>query len=268
MAKLMGGTALVTGASSGIGAEFARQLARRGLDLVLVARRQDRLDALAQELSKKYPVRIETHSADLAQEDGVRLVEECIRGQENLTLLVNNAGFGAGGPFAEVDFQPQMDMLNVHILASVRLTRAALPGMLRRGAGGVIQVASVAGFLSSPGSTIYGSSKAFLVAFTDGLRPELHGSGVHVQALCPGFTVTEFHDHVDLVKMKRTEVPGFLWMSCENVVKDSLDGFERGKTIVVPGVYYKIAVALLQNRWIADLVRAAAVTRRPKKSTD
>lgn len=267
MAKFSGGTALVTGASSGIGAEFARQLAWRGLDLVLVARRKERLDTLAQELAKKYSVKVETLSADLAQEDGVRRVEECIREQQNLALLVNNAGFGAGGAFAEVDFQPQMDMINVHILASVRLTRAALPGLLGRGAGGVIQVASVAGFLSSPGSTIYGSTKTFLIAFTDGLQAELRGSGVQVQALCPGFTVTEFHDHPDLVRMQRSDVPGFLWTTCEYVVKASLDGFERGKTLVVPGGYYKIAVALLQNRWIADLVRAVAADRRSKKSS-
>lgn len=267
MEKITSGTALVTGASSGIGAEFARQLAQRGLDLVLVARRKERLETLAQELAGSYPVKIETLSADLTQDEGVRSVEEYIRGQKDLTLLVNNAGFGAGGQFAEVDFQPQMDMINVHILASVRLTRAALPGLLRRARGGVIQVASVAGFIPSPGSTIYGSTKAFLIAFTDGLQPELRGTGVHVQALCPGFTVTEFHDHLELVKMKRSEVPAFLWMTCENVVRASLDGFEHGKTIVVPGGYYKIAAALVQNRWVADLVRAVAAGRRSKKLT-
>jgi len=227
-------TALITGASSGIGAAFARKLAGLGYDLVLVARRGDRLAALAAELEAAHGIRAETLVADLIDEDGVKRVAGCIASIPNLELLINNAGVGTEGRFCEAEIGPQIDMIRLHVLASVRLTRAALPGMVRRRHGAVINVASLAGFMALPGNVTYCATKGYLITFSKALALELTGAGVRVQALCPGFTHTEFHD--DLQDFHKTRMPKILWMPAEAVVDASLRGLARGEVVCIPGL--------------------------------
>jgi len=234
-------TALITGATSGIGAEFARQLARQGYDLILSGRREQKLRALAQDLAQTHGVRAEVLVCDLAQQAGQAALEAAIGALPQLDLLVNNAGFGFEGSFAESDPQAHLDMIQVHVSASVRLARAALPGMLRRASGAIINVASVAAFLPHlPGSVTYSATKAYLVMFSQTLSQELYGSGVKVQALCPGFTITDFHDRPGLESFRRSNYPSFAWLSVEKVVRDSLSDLRRGRVVSVPGGLYKL----------------------------
>lgn len=234
--------ALITGASSGIGEVFARKLAARGYDLILVARRDDRLRTLAASL----PTQVEVLNADLASEAGLAAVERAIRECARLELLVNNAGFGTLGRFWEVDLAGQVRMHEVHVMATLRLTHAALAGMVPRGRGGVISVSSVAAFGQSPGNVSYCATKAWINSFTEGLDMELRSvrSPVKVQALCPGFTMTEFHETLG---MDRKLIPNFLWMKAGDVVDASLKGYDCGKVIVVPGWKYKIGAALMKH---------------------
>jgi hypothetical protein len=233
--------AVVTGASSGIGEVFARTLAARGFDLLLIARRRDRLDALARELGG------EVLPADLTRDDDLARVEARLSGAANLELLVNNAGFGAGGAFAKADLAPQDAMHRLHILATLRLTHAALPGMVARRKGGIINVSSVAAFLTNPGAIGYCSTKAWINSFTEGLYLELKSmnSPVRVQALCPGFVYSEFHD---TAKMDRRKLaPPAWWLKAEMVVAESLDGLDRGKLFVIPSVRYRMLVAVMNT---------------------
>jgi short-subunit dehydrogenase len=245
--QTINGTALVTGASSGIGEVFARRLAARGYDLVLVARREDRLQALASELHDQLRVKASVLAADLGQMDGIRRVEECIVSLPELELLVNNAGFGVIGAFSDVEEEKSVAMLMVHDMATVRLTRAALPGMIARHHGGVINVSSTAAFLPLGGNVMYTSTKAFLNAFTQALAFELRGSRVKVQALCPGFTYTGYHDTPEFQDDDyRARIPKFLWMRADAVVDQSLRALARGQVIFIPG--FKNRLAALAGR--------------------
>jgi short-subunit dehydrogenase len=234
--------ALVTGASSGIGETFARKLAARGFDLILTARRADRLEKLAREL----PVQAEVIAADLVTEAGLEAVEQAISGCARLEMLVNNAGFGTLGRFWEAKLEGQENMHRLHVLATMRLTHAALPGMVARARGAVINVSSVAAFAQSLGNVSYCSTKAWMNSFTEGLDMELRGirSPVQVQALCPGFTVTEFHD---MAGVDRKDIPGFLWMNADDVVETSLRSLGRRKVILIPGWKYKLAATMMRH---------------------
>ena len=249
----MSDTALVTGASSGIGAAFARQLAARGYNLILVGRRQERLSALADELRQRYPVTAEVLPADLADPAGIGRVEVRIRETGCLTMLVNNAGFGSGGYFAGIDLAGQLDMIQVHIVASIRLCRAALPGMLALNRGGIINVSSVSAFVPMPGSATYSATKVYLINFSQALQAELSGTGVRVQALCPGFTRTGFHDTPEFENFDRGRIPGFMWLSAEEVAADSLRALDRGQVVRVPGLRYRLGL-LLVNRATTSLL--------------
>jgi short-subunit dehydrogenase len=239
----MPGLALITGGSSGLGAAFATQLAAKGYNLLLVARRADRLEALAKDLDWQHDVRVETLVADLTTPDGLAAAEKRIYAAEDLEILINNAGFGTMGKFFQADVEVQEEMHRLHIIAPLRLTRAALEGMVERGRGGVILVSSVAAFLAAPGSVSYCATKRWMNAFAEGLSLELAsaGSPVTVQALCPGYTYTEFHDRLGV---DRGRIPKFLWLDADFVVADSLKAFDRGRLIVVPGLLYKLVVLL------------------------
>ncbi len=265
-------TALITGASSGIGEGFARRLAERGYDLILVARRAERLAERAALLTTQYGVDVEVLPADLATDEGIRRVEARIIDCDTLDLLVNNAGFGTTGRFAEIDLGPQLAMIHVHVIAPVRLTRAALPGMLRRGAGGIVNVSSVAAFWPNPGSVTYSATKAYLNAFSEALAHELRGTGVTVQALCPGFTRTEFHDTATFTGFDRGVIPEALWMSVQEVVEASLRGLEREQIIVIPRLIYRVLASLGRSSLGAFLRRHLntewrAVFSRPTSAT-
>jgi uncharacterized protein len=232
--------AVITGASSGIGAAFARQLAARGWDLLLIARREDRLRELASYLMAWHKISAAAMSADLTDPAALAAVAARIRQSSDLGLLVNNAGFGVQGYFFESDPEGQQNMHRLHVDATAALTQAALANLVPRATKGtgVINVSSVAAFL--PAAT-YGATKTWMNAFTESVANELAAlkSPVTLQALCPGFTLTEFHD---VTQQDRSAIPSWLWFPPDVVVAESLRGFDRGKLIVVPGWRYKVLV--------------------------
>lgn len=248
--------AVVTGASSGIGAEFAEQLAARGYDLLLVARREERLDSLGRMLSERYSIRSESFVADLADENHVAQLVARLRNEPRLGFLVNNAGFGTKGRFWEASLESQEAMHRVHVMATMRLSHAALETMVARGEGALVNVSSVSGFTLTAGGCSYCATKAWMNNFTEGLAVDLRsaGSAVQAQALCPGFTLTEFHD---VLGMNRGRIPAQLWMKAEDVVDASFRGLAEGRVIVVPGVAYKLIRFLM---WLMppSLRRSAA----------
>ena len=225
--------ALVTGASSGIGEVFARHLAGRGYSLLLVGRRKERLEKLASELGHA-----EAIVADLTLDRDLGALEVRLATEDRLEFLVNNAGFGTQGLFHEADVEQQDRMHRLHVLATMRLTHAALPGMVQRRRGNVINVSSVAAFFHNPANASYGATKAWINSLTEGIYVELRsiGSPVRVQALCPGFTRTEFHD---VLGIDRRVIPDSLWMPAEEVVATSLRALEHNRLIVIPGWRYR-----------------------------
>lgn len=236
--------AAITGASSGIGEAFARKLAP-GHDLLLIARREDRLQSLADEFSNKFGTRTEVLRADLSEAADLATATERIAGARNLALLVNNAGFGTKGRFWEASILDQERMHRLHVLATVRLTHAALGRMVAEDFGGIVNVASVSSFLRSPGTTSYSATKAWMSAFTEGIHLELRAvhSNVTVQALCPGFTYSEFHDAMGANRY-RGAGPGW-WLTAEEVVDASIEGLRRRKLLVIPGWRYKALTAII-----------------------
>lgn len=229
---MAGPVALVTGASAGLGVEFARQLSRRGHRLVLAARRKDRLEALATELGNSRAIAI-----DLGEKDSAaRLIEEIESAGEKVHVLINNAGFGLSGRFAKLDVERQRQMIDLNVGTLTDLCRSVLPTMIKRRGGGILNVASTAAFQPGPGVAVYFATKAYVLSFTEALHEEVKPHGVRVSALCPGPTRTEFG-----------EVAGFgekgafdrLAMDVEPVVRAGLDGLDKNKAVVVPGLINK-----------------------------
>ncbi len=257
------GFALVTGASSGIGEVFARRLAARGYDLALVARREALLQALAEELKSQYRIRAIPLVADLSQPAGIESVEDWIKDCPDLAVLINDAGFGVVGSFANVNRDDHLGMIAVHVLATVRLCHAALPGMLARRKGAIVNVSSTSAFIPLGGNATYGATKAYLNAFTETLANELKGSGIKVQALCPGFTYTGFHDTPPFEGTNfRSHIPKFLWMDAGKVVDFSLNALERGKVIYIPG--FKNQLIVLASRLGLVKLAGGLIRRRVK----
>ncbi|MBN1343450.1 MAG: SDR family oxidoreductase [Phycisphaerae bacterium] len=254
-------TAVVTGGSSGIGAVFARHLAQRGYDLMLVARRRDRLDAIAEELAGQHRVGVEILTADLSEAGDVGRVQERLEALPALEMLVNNAGFGTRHRFVDLDPAMHVDMVHVHVTASVRLIRTVLPGMIERGRGAIINVSSLAGFIPMPKSVTYAATKAFLITLSEGLAKELAGTGVRVQALCPGFTYTEFHDAAEFEGFDRSDISRKLWMPADDVVSESLASLEAGRVVCVPGRRNRILLAVSRS-WIGPALARALARKR------
>jgi uncharacterized protein len=234
----------ITGASSGIGAAFARKLAPEH-DLVLVARREEKLRELAGEFEAQFGAQTEILQADLTNEADTARVAKRLSSHPNLLLLINNAGFGSKGLFWQSPLQVQEDMHRLHVMATVRLTHAALNNLIAKDRGGIINVASVSAFVRNAGSVSYGATKSWMTTFTEGLYLELEavGSSVTVQALCPGFTYSEFHDRMSVTR-HRLAPPSF-WLPAEDVVDASLDGLRRRKLFVIPGWRYRVLTTFL-----------------------
>ncbi len=253
-------SALVTGASSGIGKAFARLLARRGHDLILVARDRVRLEQLAAELGRAHAVSCEVLVADLADESELHLVEERLYEGDALDVLVNNAGYGSAGAFVDGSLEAGVGQIRLNIQALTVLSHAGLKAMVARGRGGLLNVSSTAGFQPTPKQAVYGATKAYVTSFTEALHEEVLKSGVHVTALCPGFTRTEFHERG---KIDTGRLPSFVWMGADEVAKAGLDGLEANRAIVVPGVANKLAAAAT-HLGPRSVVRSASglVTRR------
>ncbi len=247
------GRALVTGASSGIGEAFARRLARDGYDLEIVARRTDRLEALATELRADHGGAVDVRAADLTRADELAGVEEALRSDGELELLVNNAGFGSEGAFHELPIDAEAAMLRLNVEALVRLTHAALGGMVERRRGAVINVSSGLALVPSPFYATYGATKAFVNQFTEALSEELRGTGVRVQTLCPGLTRTEFQEAAGV---DASSFPSFAWMEADAVVDASLADLKRGRLVCVPGLANRATQA------ITNVPLSRTVTRR------
>ena len=242
--------ALITGPTAGLGAGFAHRYASDGYDLVLVARDRDRLEQLATELRADAGVDVEVLPADLAvADDRARVAERLSRGVQ---VLVNNAGFGTSGEFWNAHYSILQSQLDVNVTAVMQLTHAALPSMLDVGRGIVINVASVAGLLPGRGST-YSASKAWVIAFSEGLANGLEGTGVGVHALCPGFVRTEFHERAG-IDMAGT--PSLFWLEVTDVVRDTVAAVAKGEVVIVPGLQYK-ALTTAGRMVPRGLVRAA-----------
>ena len=246
-------TAMVTGASSGIGRAMAVGLARRGLDVVAVARRQDRLEELAAEIRADHGRAVEVLAADLGDPSQRGPVEARLADAARpVDVLVNSAGFGSQGRLATLEIDDEEQQVQVNVLAVVRLTRTALPGMIERGTGAVMNVSSIAGHQPIPLWATYSASKAFVTTFSRAVQDELKGTGVRCVTVLPGFTRSEFHDHTGF---ERSLIPGPVWMESEAVAESALDALERGRAEVVPGLHFRaLALSSRMSPW--------AVTRR------
>lgn len=228
------GTALITGASSGIGAVYAERLARRGYDLVLVARNRERLAALASRITTETRRNVELLVADLGEKDGVASVEAKLKDDATITLLVNNAGVGTHTPLVESDVDAMSRMIDLNVTALTRLTYAAVPGFLSRGKGEIINISSIVALAPEVLNGVYGGSKAYVLAFSQSLQHELGAKGIRVQAVLPGATATDFWqtgglplEHLDKA----------IVMSAENMVDAALVGFDRGELVTIPSLH-------------------------------
>jgi uncharacterized protein len=236
-----GATCLITGASSGIGAELARGLAERGHGVTLVARREERLRELADELVEAHGVRADVITADVSSPRGRERLQAAVAEREvDVEVLVNNAGFGSGGAFVELDGERETSMVRTNVEAVVALSHAFLPGMVERERGAVLNVASLIAFQPVPYQATYGASKAFVLSFTDALHEELRGTGVAATAVCPGPVRTEFGEMGGFGGADE-RIPGALWLSAAKVARDALAAVERGDRITVPGAHNRIA---------------------------
>lgn len=243
-------TCIVTGASSGIGAEIARELARRGHGVTLVARREARLEALADELRAAHGIRAEVIGADLTDEAArERIVIEVAERDLHAGVLVNNAGLSTTGPVHAADPAGELAMLRTDVEAVAHLCTLVLPGMVERGAGGVLNVASTAAFQPLPGQAGYAAAKAFVLAYGQAVRAELKGTGVTLTTLCPGPVHTEFGEAAGFTDEEATgALPEFMWEPAEQVAKVGVDGLAHGRAVAIPGVANRVGARLA---WLA-----------------
>jgi short-subunit dehydrogenase len=246
-------TALITGASAGIGRAFAEGFARRGHDLVLVARDASRLTELACELARDHAIAADALAADLLTASGLAAVEARLTDSDHpVDVLVNNAGFGTFGRFAELDVDHEVEEVELNVVALLRLTRAALGAMEARRSGAILNLASLAAYQPTPNSATYAATKAFVHSFTHAVHEEARGTGVRVMLVCPGYTHTEFHDRAGL---GATELPEFVWQSADAVVAAALRDLDRGRSVSIPGALNQTAAAF-------SSLSPAGITRR------
>jgi short-subunit dehydrogenase len=260
------GIALITGASSGIGAAFARSLSSQGFNTVLVARRKQKLERLALNIRKSTSNQSEILVADLSTLKDINRVSEKIQSIDNLDILINNAGFGTRGYFENIPVGTHKDMLFVHNLAPVYFCRAVLPNMIKRNRGVIINVSSMAAFNLRPGHTMYCSTKQFLKMFSEILQYEMHDTNIRIQALCPGYTRTEFHSVGYFKDYDRNKIPKRVWKSADEVVDLSLRAFQEEEVVFIPGIENQKFIELLTNpklgkRMRENLIKLARIPR-------
>ncbi|MEM8772213.1 MAG: SDR family oxidoreductase [Pseudomonadota bacterium] len=251
--------ALITGASAGIGEVFAKAYAARGANIVVTARRADRLNALCNALEADFGVKTVAVPADLSEPSAPdRIMQDVADRDIEIDILVNNAGFGLPGHYVENEWEAHRDFIALMMTSYAHLARLAVPGMLARRCGQIIHVASLAGLIpGSAGHTLYGASKAFLVSFAQSLAAECEGSGVTVSALCPGFTYSEFHD-VNETRDVVSQLPDYMFMKAEPVVEGAIAAVERGHVVYVPGAWNKFIAWLMKalpRPWAAAMVK-------------
>ena len=254
-------TALITGASAGLGTEFARQLAARNLNLVLVARRQERLDELARELADEYGISVTTFAADLSERDAPERILGFVQGQGiEVDYLVNNAGSAGPNLLEERDWNKQATFFELMMISVAHMCHLFVPPMQERGFGRVLNVASVAGRMPRRRDCNYGPSKAYLIALSEALHQTVKDANVLVCALCPGFTHTDFHSTAGMLDMKNN-MPKFLWYDAPVVVKEGLKALEAGKSVYVSGRLYRVADPLFQSVFTRNLLKRLSPTR-------
>lgn len=227
------GKALVTGASSGIGAVYAHRLAHRGYDLILVARNEERLSAIAERLRTETGRKVEVIAADLGSQNDLRRIEHVLKTDEAITLLVNNAGFGGAGPLLDSDVDRMQQMVDLNVTALMRLTYAAVPGFVKRGGGSVINIASIVAISPELLNGVYGGTKAFVLAFSQSLKHELADKNIRIQAVLPGATATEFWA---VAGVPVEHLPSEIVMSSEDMVDAALVGFDLGELATIPAL--------------------------------
>ncbi|MGH8215844.1 MAG: SDR family NAD(P)-dependent oxidoreductase [Rhodanobacteraceae bacterium] len=254
--------ALVTGASAGIGAEFAHQLAARGCDLVVTARRGERLQALASELRARHGGDVQVVADDLAAPAAPARIVAAAASKGPIDILINNAGYGVPGHYDRVDWDTHARFMQVLVEAPLQLCHLLLPAMRERGYGRIVNVASLAGLVpATPGNTLYGPAKAFLMRVSQALALENRAHGIHVCALCPGFTRSEFHD-VSQARGLVSKLPGWMWTDADDVVRAGLDAVERGRVVCVPGRINRATKVLMDL--LPDRLALGLVARRAK----
>jgi len=260
--------ALITGASAGLGEVFAKALAARGANVVLTARRGERLEALAADLKREHAVQALPIAADLADPVAPAEIFAAIeRAGGQVDILINNAGYGLPGNYTESDWSAHRGFLELMVTSYAHSARLALPGMIDRGYGRIVQVASLAGLApGSAGHTMYGAAKSFIVGFSQSLAAECEGTGVNVSALCPGFTYSEFHDANDTRGLV-SQLPKYMFMKAEPVIEGALRAVENGHVVYVPGVWNKFVAWLMKalpRPWSAAMMRRQSEKFRRK----
>lgn len=261
-----GPLAVVTGAAGGLGSCFASKLAERGYRLVLVDRREKQLEKICEAITARYGVVAEPCAVDLCKRDEVESLARRLNQATDLELLVNNAGFGTMDYFVDMDVNQHLDMIHLHVQTPVILTHAALPGMIERDRGAIINVSSLGAWSHSAGNVQYASTKTYLAVLSQALAQELHGTNVRVQALCPGFVRTEFHTADGMKGFDLRRVPRRYWMSAEHVVDCSLAKLAGNEVIVFPGLGYRILGRLMQMPLFQGFVQRMATRRDARRS--
>ncbi|MBK3518321.1 SDR family NAD(P)-dependent oxidoreductase [Carboxylicivirga marina] len=257
--------AVITGPTSGIGYRYTIELAQKGYNLLLVARREDRLIKMTQSLSEANNIEVDYIVADLSQEDEIKKVGYHLQLLNHVEILVNNAGFGVAGFFLEVSLEEQLKMINVHLTSTIRFSKAVLPAMIKQKHGYIVNMASFAAFMELPGSVIYSTTKAAIIKFSQTLQSEVSNYGVKIQALSPGFTPTAFHQSIKREAEFVDRIPPFLWTSIEKVVQTSLSNLDNNNVICIPGVINHLLFLMSKSSFLSRLMQNIAVKRQKEQ---
>ncbi len=236
---------LITGAASGIGRAFAKHLASQGYNLILIDKDKEKLEDLSKDLSNEYPQEIEIRVVNLSNQSELNNLKDYVLKIDNLEILINNTGFGLSGHFTQNELVKQQEMINVHITSCFTLCRVAIPGMIERSKGFIINVSSMGALIPILGNVIYNATKVFTITFSEALQAELRNTGVKIQVLCPGYVDSGFYNSEELKGFKRATIPKRMWMTADKVTELSLKALKKDKVIFVPGLKNRILLRIL-----------------------